>query len=231
MSDAIQDAQGTQERQKSPLQHGRERDELITDIQGPFWATLLVQMGLFPNYKKAAARIRKLFKKREIFFLGKCQVRPPERDSFIYGNRRVKEDTLASHEVPLSLMLARYYPYASQVLRLYDVDAALRPDATMVIGGTTFHWEYHTGTEGMPQVRSRLALYENTEGILLFVPRKESQIAKIHPIAEAVADKVFFACLQDVLQMKTPWDKVWWSYAGERKGITQPGEELGVIPR
>src|SRR3954447_14962880 len=119
--------QGDQ-RPKSPLEQGRERDELITEIQGPYWALLLVKMGLFPNYEKAAKRIRHLFRKREILFLGKCQVRAAERDSFIYGNRRVKEDNLASHEVPLSLMLARYYRYG-QILRLYDVDPKLRPDA------------------------------------------------------------------------------------------------------
>lgn len=209
---------------------------MITEIQGPFWALLLVMMGLFSSYEKASARIRKLFKKREILFIGRCQVKPPERDTFIYGNRRIKDDNL-DHEVALSLMLAPLYRFA-RIFRLYDVDEELRPDATTIIGGKVYHWEYHIGSEGLVQVKERMKCYEDRikakpdeEFILLIVCKKPSQFPKMRKATEALKDITYFASLQDVVTMKTPWDRVWqpqdWKEGNEKNRIKPPGQQTG----
>jgi len=125
-------------------------------------------------------------------------------------------------------MLVRWYPHAEQILRLHDVDPTLRPDATMILGGKTIHWEYATGTQGIPAIKERLKLYESVDDItLVFVARKERLLEKVVPIAKPLAGKIFFATLKDVLAMKTPWDKVFWSYDGRQVGFTEPGQQPG----
>ena len=170
-------------------QEARERDEKILELAdtGPIWAQLTVKLGLFKTYTPAARRLRKLNRKRKLRFIGRVLVGYEGNPSIIYCNQRVKEDTLETHEVPLSLMLSGYYPDA-HVLRLYEVDKKLRPDASMHLGEATYHWEYDTGSEHKSQVKGQLNAYKDCPDTILFVCKRRKRIDTIKTIAEPVKD-------------------------------------------
>jgi hypothetical protein len=183
-----------------------------------------VKLGLFKTYTPAARRLRKLNRKRKLRFIGRVLVGYEGNPSIIYCNQRVKEDTLETHEVPLSLMLSGYYPDA-HVLRLYEVDKKLRPDATMHLGEATYHWEYDTGSEHKSQVKGQLNAYKDCPDTILFVCKRRKRIDTIKTIAEPVKDTIYFSTFEDVV--RDPYGPIWMDMEGQMNSIEKPAEDPG----
>src|SRR4051794_33139803 len=90
---------------------GSLRDGRIIEFRGPFWIQLLIDMGLFKNKSMASRRLRRLQRKHEIFFVDRFELHKNSKMHFMFASRRIKADTLRGHEVPISMLLSKYFPF------------------------------------------------------------------------------------------------------------------------
>ena len=193
---------------------------------------LALEMGLFRRKDTAGRRIRRLQKKprRYIRCIGRYEITRNQNLHFLFAaiDAEIKADNL-DHEIGVSRLMAKYYPYCEWLTRLYDVDPSLRPDATFRMADATFHLEfYNTESQTRSQISGHMRRYEGTNEAVLIVCRTAKRMKAVREaIPESVRPLCAFAIFEEVL--KSPFGKVWWSYDGEAfavpKGVLHPAHK------
>jgi hypothetical protein len=200
-------------------------------LSGVFWAHLLVEMGLFKSYQTAAKALRRMHRKRLIHRIDAPEGRsgfeiiPNQRgiQVFTASEHKIQGDTIQSHEIPCSRLLAKYYPYVDVIRGPYWVDQKTLPDREMVKGDVTWRWEYFTGKQDLKQLVKRFKKYEGTSGTILAVCKKARYIQVVKDASQNVRDDIYFSTYEEV--MRKPFGEVWQDYNGERIAITIPVED------
>src|SRR4051812_22879469 len=130
-------------KESSALARKRDAAVLWLLARHPATASMLVGVGLFPNRKKASERLHRLAQRRRLRLLGTVSLNAG-RPEHVYGRGHWNRTNL-THEVLLTTVCLRID--AEEVRRGHgEVDAALRPDAELRIGGRRFFLELDRGT-------------------------------------------------------------------------------------
>lgn len=168
-------------------------------------ASMLVGIGLFPNRKKASKRLRRLAQRKKVRLLGTVSLKGG-RPEHVYGRGHWNTTDL-THEVLLTKVCLRID--ASEVRRGHgEVDATLRPDAELLIGGRRFFLELDCGTMGHADVvRKRFTKYQACEDLVLWVCPTVSRMDGLRRNATLIRPVALFTTLDQVLA--NPHAPVW----------------------
>jgi hypothetical protein len=202
-----------------------QRDALVYDLSGVFFAALLVEMKLFPSYRTACRSLRRLHRKQMIVRLGDFAVSPNQKPAHIFSSwthQRIKRDTIASHEIPLSRLVAPFYQLADEIRGPYGVNQATLPDREMDVGTVTYNFEFYTGKQDANQLRKRLSKYTGTDNPVLAVCRKGRYMSKVRAVSVEIGiqDIVYLATYDEVINM--PFGKVFRTADDELVAISFP---------
>jgi hypothetical protein len=168
-------------------------------------------------------------KKKLLVYLGKFEIIRNQRRFDVYAVRSehtIKSDTIESHEIPLSRMLAKFYRFADAIRGPYGVDQETLPDREMVMGGVLYKWEFFTGKQSRGQLSGRLKKHEGKGDTILAVCLTARYAATVREVAECVRDEIYFSTYEEVL--RDPFGKVWRDYDGERAGVQLPVAHPGA---
>jgi hypothetical protein len=184
---------------------------------------MLLQLGLFPNRKKALRRLRRLVEKGEARVVGTVS-RRRGRPETVFCGWVPKADTIL-HEVQITQLCLRIQ--AGRVVRGYGVDARVRPDAELWINGEHFFLELDRGTSGLRDVvAERFPKYEGGDDLVLWVCPTEARKERLRAQAGRLAAVALFATFERALA--SPHDPVWTDHAGGTAALPRqrdgPGE-------
>lgn len=185
----------------------RKRDAAVLWLlaRHPATASMLAKIGLFPNRKKASKRLHRLAARRKLRLLGTVSLRNG-RPEHVYG-RGYWNTTNLTHEVLLTQVCLKID--ADEVRRGHgEVDATLRPDAELHIGGQRFYLELDCGTMGYEDVgRKRFTKYRSVDDLVLWVCPTEARREGLRCRAEMIRGTALFTTLDQALT--NPHGPVW----------------------
>jgi hypothetical protein len=195
----------------------RKRDAAVLWLlsRHPSTASMLVDIGFFPNRKKASKRLHRLTKRRKLRLLGTVSLKCG-RPEHVYGRGHWNTTNL-THEVLLTKVCLKID--ASEVRRGHgEVDATLRPDAELLIGGRRFFLELDCGTMGYTDVvRKRFAKYQASEELVLWVCPTPARVEGLRRHATMIRSTALFTTLDQVLA--NPHGLVWNDCDGVRAAL------------
>jgi hypothetical protein len=110
------------------------------------------------------------------------------------------------------------YPQA-EIVRGWQVDHRIRPDAEMTLDGQRFFVEMDTGEQTYRQVEHRQRAYKSVRDWLLYVTITEARLAGLMRHSMTVRDIAFFTTLDRVL--KDPTGEIWIDSSGKVASLTQ----------
>jgi hypothetical protein len=186
--------------------------------EGPCCNRNLVEMGV-ANSISQASRIIKYRYERWLRLIGKWPYPGKRGYEYYYCGRPIKD---VLHEIAITNIIAGYFRDCEEVLRT-KVDQMLLPDWTMVLGGVTFHGEYHSGSMNHTRFRARLAKYMGiTANVLIVTPDSDQRIeAILEDVRQVGLEGVSVASLEDALGR--PYDKIWrWADDDDLHQIEKP---------
>jgi hypothetical protein len=185
----------------------RKRDAAVLWIlsRHPATAALLVGIGLFPNRKKASKRLHRLAERKKLRLLGTVSLKGG-RPEHVYGRGHWNTTNLM-HEVLLTKVCLKID--AAEIRRGHgEVDASLRPDAELRIGGRRFFLELDCGTMGYADVvRKRYSRYVGCSDLILWVCPTPSRMEGLRRHATMIRSIALFTTLDQVLA--NPHGPVW----------------------
>ena len=200
-----------------PNAFARERDARVRWLLGmhPVTAATLVSLGWFPSKNKALRRLNRLVEKGGARLVGTVR-RKIGRPEHVFCRWRPKVDQLL-HEVELTDLCLRLD--AGRILRgLKATDAAVRPDAEVLINGRVYYLELDRATTGSGKIeRDRFRRYEGCPHLSLWVCPTEARREALRARAESVRHTALFATLAEV--MATPHGAVWLDFDGGRAAL------------
>jgi hypothetical protein len=195
----------------------RERDAALLWLlaRHPVTATMLVQIGLFSNRKKASKRLCRLAQRRKLRLLGTVSLKCG-RPEYVYGRGHWNTTNL-THEVLLTKVCLKID--AEEMRRGHgEVDATLRPDAQLLIGGRWFCLELDCGTTGYADVvRKRFTKYQACDDLVLWVCPTASRMEGLRRHATIVRGTALFTTLDEALA--NPHDRIWIDCDGARAAL------------
>jgi hypothetical protein len=203
----------------------RERDGSLLWLlsRHPATASMLVGIGLFPSRKKASKRLHRLTQRRKLRLLGTVSLKNG-RPEHVYGRGHWNTTNL-THEVLLTKVCLRID--ADAIHRGHgEVDATLRPDAELVIGGQRFCLELDCGTMGYADVlRKRFTKYQACDDLVLWVCPTASRLEGLRRHATMIRGTALFTTLDQVLA--NPHGPIWVDCDGERAALPR-GTKYGA---
>lgn len=200
---------------------GRKRDEKVIEIgeQGPFTLRHLLHLGLFPSKQTASRRLWKL--KGKLYQVGKLHLDALFDNKEEYWCRRnIKRDNLLHEAYTMEVVLA-YYPCVFMMGA--DVNQTMLPDATLTIGGNTYHVELDCDTMGRGQMSKRMLKYAGCTDTVLVVCLTESRMKRLmkwwSPLPNA-----YFSTIRQVVS--DPYGPVWTGSDGQIASVEKAVEQL-----
>ncbi len=196
----------------------------------PATAAMLAEIGLFPNRKKASKRLRRLAQQCQVRRLGTVSLKNG-RPEHAYARGRWKTDNLL-HEVLLTRLCLKIH--ADEVRRGPDeVDAYLRPDAELAIGGQRYCLEMDCGTMSYPDiVRKRFAKYRTSNQLVFWVCPSEARKEGLRRRAAMIREVALFTTLDQALVR--PHAAIWVDADGARAALPRSGwtgDQVEYLPR
>jgi hypothetical protein len=205
-------------RQPSSNALGRERDARILWLleRHPATAEMLVGIGLFGSRSRARRRLHRLVEKGLLRLTGTVSLGDGRPQRVYCRCRWLKPDNLL-HEVQLSRLCFRVH--ADEVRRgLKEVDAALRPDAELLIGGRRYLLEFDRGTMGYQVVvQTRFEKYRACRDLVLWVCQTLARMEGLRCRAELLRETALFTTLD--LALRDPHAAVWTDFDGGKAGL------------
>ena len=196
---------------------GQERDEVIFDLLDihPMTIDQIVRQGLFPTKKNAARRMLRHVRQKKVKQCGTVLLHNKGRPENVYCRWNPKLDNLR-HEVILTEFLLAYKH--AQVVRGYEIQNDLYPDAVMTLSGQEYLVELDTGSMNYKDImRKRNKKYETFEGIVLWVALTEARKEGLRRRAESVKHNALFTTLLEHLQ--NPHGSIWTDYEGQKTNV------------
>ena len=212
----------------SRTHEGKTRDQVIFDLldRHPMTIDQLVRIGLFPSAKIAQRRMMKLVQRRKVKLCGMAQLNDRGRPSYVFARWTLKVDT-CRHEVLLTEFLIPFF--LAEIIRGYETDRTLRPDAEMTINGHKYLVEQDCCTMSYHDiVHKRFKKYEGYDGVVLWVTLTDARMDGLRRRAERVKDNALFTTLTSSL--KEPFGGVWIDYSGHIHSMPQPDVQSGHLP-
>ena len=133
------------------------------------------------------------------------------RPETAYCNAWQPRSNQLTHDVLLTDFLL-CYPLA-EIVRGWQVDSRIRPDAEMTVAGQKFFVELDTGEQTYRQIRHRQRAYAAVRDLLLYVTVSETRLAGLMRHSSAVESIALFTTLDRV--MRDPRGEVWVDFAGK----------------
>jgi hypothetical protein len=176
---------------------------------------MLVSIGLFPNRKKTIKRLRRLAERHKLRLLGTISLKSG-RPEHVYGRGHWNTTNL-HHEVQLTRVCLRID--AEEIRRgPGEVDATLRPDAELLIGGRWFFLEMDCGTMGYADVvRKRFTRYRAYDDLVLWVCPTVIRREGLRRDAIPIRSIALFTTLDEVLA--DPHGQIWIDCDGTRAAL------------
>lgn len=203
--------------------YGLDRDARIGSLLGthPVTAAMLVRLGWFPNTKKALQRLRILAKRKAVTRVGAVW-RKEGRPENVYCLWHPKSDHLL-HEVELSEVCLQL---SAGVIRRDPaiMDRAIRADAEVVINQELFYLELDRGTMRMGQIERRLARYEGSRHISLWICADGKRLEEVRRRAAKVRHTALFTTFAEA--KADPHAEIWQDFGGAR--VALPRERRAV---
>lgn len=212
----------------SRTHEGKARDQVISDLLDHHAMTIaqLVEIGLFPSAKVAQRRMRTLVRRKKVKLCGMAQLNDRGRPHYVYARWNPKQDNLR-HEVLLTEFLIPFF--GAKIVRGYETDRTLRPDAEVTINGNKYLIEQDCGTMSYHDIlHKRFKKYEGYEGIVLWVTLTDARMDGLRRRAERVKDSALFTTL--TASLTEPFGGVWIDYSGQVYSIPQPDGQSGLLP-
>lgn len=170
---------------------------------------------LFPSRATAYREIARLHKERRLRVVGHVVMGAAGHPERVYCNRWKPKSDQLRHDILLTDFLL-CYPEA-RVVRGWEVDPRLRPDATMSLDGQDFHIELDTGSESYRKVRERQTVYAGVKELVLYVTQSDRRLEGLLRQSEAIKEMALFTTLRQVLA--EPHGDIWRDWFGNRTGI------------
>lgn len=151
----------------------------------PMISDMIEQLQLYPCSQSLYRRVAELVEARILYITGFVgNERGTGRTRTVWATQKFKQDTLATHELPLSkLILAWRVP----CVRGKFVDSRLLPDATIY---DCLHVELDTGKIDLPRAVQRLRKYESVDDPVLFVTRSAARLDRVLERGEFLAGRL-----------------------------------------
>lgn len=162
---------------------------------------------------RAAKKLRTQGRLRAVGFVRGVSGRP----EIAYCNSWRPRSNQLLHEVRLTDFLLCYAQ--AEIVRGWQVDSRIRPDAEMTLGGQKFFVELDTGEQSYRQVEQRQRAYESVKELLLYVTSTETRLAGLMQHSSAVRSIAFFTTLDRVL--RDPQGEVWTDCFGNVVSLTK----------
>lgn len=159
----------------------------------------------------------KLARKRQVRDIGRLHLTALYDNPRVYWTRRPVKFDNREHEAYVMEVVLAYWPHPA--VTGYDVDPNLRPDATLAIGGETFHVELDAETMARKKVVARLGVYKDCPDNLLIVTLSEARMRRLMGWCKGL-DAAFFSTIQQVIQ--NPFGSIWLDAGGQKFAINKP---------
>lgn len=189
-----------------------ERDDAILDRVSIHPCTPQQLMDFFPCKTIGYRRIVKLRNRKRITHRGTAMINHSGRPQDVYCNDWKPKHNNLRHEVLLTDFLL-LYPDAA-IVRGYDVDRKIRPDAEMSFdNGKKHHFvELDTGHVRYNKLKERWKAYGNTKDLLLVVTSTQKRLQNLLKHSQRVAHIAVFTTLAEA--RKNPHGKIWIDTSG-----------------
>ncbi|MCA9075848.1 MAG: hypothetical protein KDA93_12495 [Planctomycetaceae bacterium] len=125
-----------------------------------------------------------------------------------------KRDQLRHEILTTDFLLG--YPSAD-VVRGWDVDPHIRPDATMQLDGITYHIETDTGSESFRRIRKRQKVYAHVDDFVLYVTLSERRLQGLMQHSQQIQRIALFTTLERAIS--DPRGKIWQDCHGKAASI------------
>ena len=148
------------------------------------------------------------------------------RPEYVYCRWTPKYDNLR-HEVNVTEFLLPFRN--AEIIRGYDTDRSLRPDAEVTINGHKYLVELDCGTMSYQDIiHKRFKKYEGYEGIVLWVALTDARMHGLRTRAERVKGNALFSTLAATLT--EPFGGVWLTFDGQIETVPEPDDKFGLLP-
>ena len=137
---------------------------------------------------------------------------PPVR-AFCNG-WKPKRDQLRHEILTTDFLLG--YPTA-EIVRGWDVDPHIRPDATMQLDGITYHIETDTGSESFRRIEKRQKVYSHVNDFVLYVALSERRLQGLIRHSQQIQRIALFTTLERAIA--DPRGEIWQDCDGRTASI------------
>ena len=141
---------------------------------------------------------------------------------YVYCCRNIKAD-MVEHEQGLTTFLLLFKD--APIVRGYDVDPELRPDAELTLK-TRLMVEWVTEHTQVPKFRERLREYRAYDGPVLWVCPDRETAERLCRAAARIENNAYFGTIADALD--DPFGPIWTDSEGRVSALENPVENLST---
>lgn len=200
----------------------------LLDIH-PVTSAMLFQIGLFTSVTRAQRRMLNLARRKKVKYVGPVLLKDRGRPEHVFCRWTPKSDNL-THEIRITQFFFALLMEVSftgiEIVRGYDTDRKLRPDAEFIIDGVKYLLEMDCGTMTYRDiVRKRFKKYETYDGIVIWIALTDARMNGLRTRGESLRTNALFTTLPAILA--EPFGGVLIDFDGQIASIPKPGEKSG----
>lgn len=178
--------------------------------------TILCKLFFHGQRHKAHRCITKMHRQGTMKWIGFLKMKGVRAQDLYYNGPHEIPETLYVHEYLLTRFFAALHPHG-EVIRNYDVDPDLRPDAELSLSGMVFNVELDTGSMRGLKRDGRFELYGDTGPVLWVCAGGAQRMENMR--LQAPNDGHWFTTLDAV--EASPWGKIWTNRQGHKENLAR----------